>query len=107
MDSRRSRRGARDAGLAAVNRWTRRAVAGGVVLCGVLGMGLAHLLPGQPAVARHDSPPPAGTTGRATPGQDDPQPGSTPSTGRRRSLAPPRTAPRPSRGHPHATSGGS
>lgn len=107
MDSRRSRRSARDAGLATVNRWTRRAVAGGAVLCGVLGMGLAHLLPGQAAVARHDSPPPADTTGRATPDRDEPPPDSAPAAGRRHSLAPPRTAPHRSHGHPHITSGGS
>ena len=107
MNSGSSRRATRDAGLATVNRWTRRAVAGGVVLCGVLGMGLAHRLPGQAAVARHDSPPPSGTTGRASPGQDEPLPSSAPPTDRRHSLAPPRTVPRPSHGHPHVTSGGS
>ncbi|MDN3359790.1 hypothetical protein [Actinomadura sp. DC4] len=102
-----SRQGARDAGLAMVNRWTRRAVAGGVVLCGVLGLGLAHLLPGQAAVARHDSPAPAGTDGRASPDPDDPPPRSAPSADRRHSLTPPRTVPRPSHGRPHVTSGGS
>jgi hypothetical protein len=88
MNSGSSRRATRDAGPATVNRWTRRAVARGIVLCGVLGMGLAHLLPGQAAVARHDSPPPAGTTGRASPDQDEPLPSSAPPTDRRHSLAP-------------------
>ena len=48
----------RDAGLAAVAGWTRRAVAGGVLLMGVLGAGLAHLLPGQAEPVRHDAPVP-------------------------------------------------
>lgn len=87
MNPGHSRRAARDAGLATVNRWTRRAVAGGVVLCGVLGMDLAHLLPGQAAVALHDSPAPAGATGRASSDQDEPLPSSAPATGRRHSLA--------------------
>ena len=102
-DPGRSRRRARDAGLAAVNRWTRRAVAGGVVLSGLLAAGLAHLLPGQAAVARHDAPPSPATTGSASPEQDEPAPRAT-GTGR---PAPPRTAPRQSHAHPHVTSGGS
>jgi hypothetical protein len=99
----RSRRRARDAGLAAVNRWTRRAVAGGVVLSGLLGAGLAHLLPGQAAVARHDSPAPAGTTSPA----ETTSPAGPGPTGRRSTLAPPSAAPRRTHHHPHATSGGS
>jgi hypothetical protein len=107
-DQGRSSRRTRDAGLATVERWTRRAVAGGVVLAGVLGVGLAHLLPGQ-AAARHDTRSPTGTTGSAAPDRDDPAPGSetSPGTDRPRRLVPPSAAPRPSRGHPHVTSGGS
>jgi hypothetical protein len=97
----RSRRRARDAGLAAVNRWTRRAVAGGVVLSGLLGAGLAHLLPGQAATTGHSSP--AATTPPAAP---EPSGSPTPSAERSR-LAPPSAAPRPTHRHPHATSGGS
>jgi hypothetical protein len=99
----RSRRRARDAGLASVTRWTRRAVAGGVVLAGVLGMGLAHLLPGQAAPS--DVPSPAGTSDASSPGvQESASPPAEP--GRPR-LAPPSRAPRPSHRRPHATSGGS
>ncbi|GLY85503.1 hypothetical protein [Actinoallomurus iriomotensis] len=97
----RSRRRARDAGLAAVTRWTRRAVAAGVVLSGVLGMGLAHLLPGQAAPS--DVPSPAGT-GDPSGGRASASPPAEP--GRPR-LTPPHRAPRPSHRRPHATSGGS
>lgn len=102
----RARRRVRDAGLAMVNRWTRRAVAAGVVLCGVLGVGLAHLLPGQASAARHATPSPAESVPR---GQGDPTTRSEPPavTGRRHTLTPPDTVPRPSRGDPHVTSGGS
>lgn len=110
-DSVRARRRARDAGLAAVNRWTRRAVAGGVMLAGVLGAGLAHLLPGQAAVVRHDSSAPAESTRPATPGTGTPDTGdrgaTAPPATRASHLTPPREPPRPARTHPHATSGGS
>lgn len=112
---------ARDAGLAAVNRWTRRAVAGGVVLSGLLAGGLAHLLPGQAVEARHDSTAPAGTTSPPAPGSPSPSTGRsddsdddsddstehakpTRSTSR---IAPPSAVPRPSHSSPHVTSGGS
>jgi hypothetical protein len=104
---------ARDAGLAAVNRWTRRAVAGGVVLSGLLAASLAHLLPGQAAAARHDSTAPAGTTSPSTPttggsdDSDDSTEHAKPTKGTSR-LAPPSSAPRPSHhSSPHVTSGGS
>jgi hypothetical protein len=106
---------ARDAGLAAVNRWTRRAVAGGVVLSGLLAASLAHLLPGQAAAARHDSTVPAGTTSPAAPGSTSPSTSprdrsddhARPTGGTSR-LTPPSVAPRPSHhGSPHVTSGGS
>jgi hypothetical protein len=113
-DPRRSRR---DAGLAAVNRWTRGAVAGGVVLAGVLGAGLAHLLPGQAAPVRHDVPSPARS---APPGTDDDSGRSSDDSGessgpagrhhrdrRHHRLVPPSTPPSPTHASPHATSGGS
>jgi hypothetical protein len=96
MEDHRRRR-ARDAGLAAVNRWTRRAVAGGIVLCGALGIGLSHLLPGQATEARHETPSPVTTR---TP--DDPDDSPAPTL-----LTPPVTKPGPSRGRGHVTSGGS
>jgi hypothetical protein len=95
------RRRRRDAGLATVARWTRGAVAGGVVLAGVLSAGLAHLLPGQAAPVRPDTPPSS-----APPGTDDPVPSSAPA-GPRHSLTSPGSPPHRSHGHPHATSGGS
>jgi hypothetical protein len=115
----RNRRRTRDAGLAAVDRWTRRAVAGGVVLSGLLAAGLAHLLPGQAAVVRHDTPAPAGTTApvpSATQGdsgdsEDSGDSGDSEGSGERTrrptTLAPPSAAPRPTHRPPHATSGGS
>jgi hypothetical protein len=106
----RNRRRTRDAGLAAVDRWTRRALAGGVVLSGLLAAGLAHLLPGQAAVVRHDTPAPAGTTApvpSATPGDSGDSDDSGERTRRPTTLAPPSAAPRPTHRPPHATSGGS
>jgi hypothetical protein len=117
-DSIHVRSRARDAGLAAVNRWTRRAVAGGVVLSGLLAASLAHLLPGQATAARHESRAPAGTTSPTAPGTTSP---STPAkdrsddsddhaepTGGTSRLSPPAAAPRPSHhSSPHVTSGGS
>jgi hypothetical protein len=117
----RARRRSRDAGLAAVRTWTRRAVAGGVVLAGLLGAGLAHLLPGQAAVVGHDAPAPTGSPASpdptGSPASPDPtrassdqggassDPGG--STERPTTLAPPSAVPRPSHHHPHVTSGGS
>jgi hypothetical protein len=91
----------RDAGLAAVARWTRGAVAGGVLLAGVLGAGLAHLLPGQASDVRHATPAPVTSAPpdvSASPRDGDGSP---------RSLAPPSASPHRGHGHPHATSGGS
>jgi hypothetical protein len=105
-DPGRSRRRTRDAGLAAVNRWTRRAVVGGAVLAGLMGAGLAHLLPGQATTTRHDSPAPAGPSSPVSTGRDDPAPSSRPTTGKSH-LASPGAAPRHTHHHPHATSGGS
>jgi hypothetical protein len=112
----RSRRRRRDAGMAQVGRWTRRSVATGVVLSGVLGAGLAHLLPGQAAVERHTSPPattpqPQPDTEAQTPGEPrHPAPGTEPSARRPKhhySLTPPSAAPLPTQSSTHVTSGGS
>jgi hypothetical protein len=109
-DPRYTRRRARDVGLDAVNRWTRRAVAGGIVLCGALGIGLAHLIPGQVS-ATHEPPSPSTTSEPTTPdpttrtsddSDDDSDDSSPPSV-----LKPPATKPRPSHSTSHATSGGS
>jgi hypothetical protein len=48
-DSERARLRRRTAGLRLVRSWTRRAVAGGVVLSAALAAGLAYVLPGQAA----------------------------------------------------------
>lgn len=99
-------RSRRDAGLTAVARWTRRAVAGGVLLAGVLGAGLAHLLPGQASEVRHETSTPA----TPPPPEDSasPETSTSPRHGRSpRSLAPPSAAPHRTHRHPHATSGGS
>jgi hypothetical protein len=110
-DSERERRLYRDAGLAKVRAWTRGCVAAGVVLSGVVGAGLAHVLPGQAAVVKR-SPPPAtaprqSDSTSAAPGAAS----SHPSQGRRhhhpRRLAPPSTAPSPADTPTHVTSGGS
>lgn len=109
----RSRRVRRDIGLIKVGRWTRRAVAAGVVFSGVLGAGLAHLLPGQAAVVSHDSPPAASPeeTSPSDPATTDP---ATTEAPRRhhprhhpRRLAPPSVAPSPTQDSTQATSGGS
>jgi hypothetical protein len=113
-DSERERRVYRDAGLAKVRAWTRGCVAAGVVLSGVVGAGLAHVLPGQAAVVKRSSPPPAtataprqGDSTSATPSAASSQP----SQGRRhhhpRRLDPPSTAPSPADTPTHVTSGGS
>lgn len=98
----RSRRRRRDLGLAQVGKWTRRAVAAGVVFSGVVGAGLAHLLPSQATVAEHRSPP-------ATSTEDPSRPATTSAPRRRhpRRLAPPSAVPRPTHSPTHATSGGS
>jgi hypothetical protein len=111
-DSERERRMYRDAGLAKVRAWTRGCVAAGVVLSGVVGAGLAHLLPGQAAVVNRSSPPPAAAPQQSdsTSATPDAAP-SQPSKGRRhhhpRRLAPPSTAPSPADTPTHVTSGGS
>jgi hypothetical protein len=91
-DPERSRRAGRDAGLTTVSRWTRRAIAGGVVLCGLLGLGVAHLLPGQ-AQPQHES-----STSDS---------GSSTTQGGGSTLTPPDSAPGSSGGDSHVTSGGS
>lgn len=98
----RSRREHRDIGLVKIGAWTRRAVAAGVVFCGVLGAGLAHRLPGQAAAAEHDDPP--ATSSRPSP--SSPSPTVRPRRHPRR-LAPPGTTPRLTSDPTHATSGGS
>lgn len=107
----RSQRRRRDAGLAKVGTWTRRSVAIGVVLSGVLGAGFANLLPGEAAVVKHSSPPPAPSPA-APEHADSPPPRAKPSKGtghnrHPRRLAPPSVAPRPTRSPTHVTSGGS
>ncbi|HEY0538760.1 MAG TPA: hypothetical protein VGD53_10325 [Actinoallomurus sp.] len=111
-DSERERRVYRDAGLAKVRAWTRGCVAAGVVLSGVVGAGLAHVLPGQAAVVKRSSPPPAtaprqSDSTSAAPGAASSQP----SQGNRhhhpRRFAPPSTAPSPAGTPTHVTSGGS
>jgi hypothetical protein len=97
-----TRRRARDTGLAAVNRWTRRAVAGGIASCGALGIGLAHLLPGQASVTHHETPSLSVTSETTTRTPDDPDDSSSPTL-----LKPPATKPRPSHSRSHVTSGGS
>jgi hypothetical protein len=97
----RSLRKRRDMGLAQVGSWTRRAVAAGVVFCGVLGAGLADLLPGQTAVTEHGSRPATSS-----------QPATTDESAPRRvrhghRLAPPAESPSPTHGATHATSGAS
>jgi hypothetical protein len=101
-----SQRRRRDAGLAKVGTWTRRSVAVGIVLSGVLGAGFAYMLPGQAAVVKHSSPAPAPSPA------DTPTPRAKPSKATQhkhqaRRLAPPSAAPRPTQRPTHVTSGGS
>jgi hypothetical protein len=110
-DSERERRMCRDAGLAKVRAWTRGCVAAGVVLSGVVGAGLAHLLPGQAAVVKRSSPPPAAVPQQADSSSGTPDAASSQPTQRRRHhrprrLAPPSTAPSPADTPTHVTSGG-
>jgi hypothetical protein len=120
-------RNRRDAGLASVGRWTRAAVAAGVVLSGVLAAGVAHLLPWQADAAGGQATPaappaaPAGGHTTAAPRQTEDDGGSdgvvgddsgehTPKAKKKRHtapLAPPVTVPSPTQSPSHATSGGS
>lgn len=109
----RWRRNRRNAGLAQLGKWTRRAVAAGVVFSGVLAAGLAHLLPGQAAAVEHRAPHP--TSPAATPETSETSETSeTPRTTKTRRtrraprrLAPPIAPPRPTPDQTHVTSGGS
>jgi hypothetical protein len=103
------RRMYRDAGLAKVRAWTRRCVATGVLLSGVVGAGLAHLLPGQAAVAKGSSAPPATAPQQADSASSTPhaKPSQRGRHHRPRRLVPPSTTPSPADSPTHVTSGGS
>src|ERR1700732_1436204 len=60
----RERRRQRDLGLYAIGAWTRRTVAGGLVLSGALGVAFAWTAPGHTAQA--STPQTAGDTGSAS-----------------------------------------
>lgn len=117
-DPARARQGYRDAGLAMVRRWTRRSIAAGVILSGVLAAGLAHLLPGQTADAARNVPIPLQSTeGSAAPAPDTSRSEPAARTRQRHRhrrpapLTPPKTPPAPLPAplptEPHAISGGS
>jgi hypothetical protein len=117
----RARRRRRDIGLAKVGRWTRYSIASGVVLSGVLGAGVAHVLPGQAAAAQpKPAPKPAPAEHQAANQPEDQapnqaQPSAAPSAAgtthdrkKAKRLSPPSAAPRPAPTQSqHATSGGS